>query len=226
MLLDICAPDHGLSKRFFKFDVNHPFGLVCVEDIDVAIAILQDIVAKIQKDGKQQFSSGEDDTDSSLLNLSSRFYEFMPTFTGMFAPVIIRDLEKVDFLNHILIEDRRLSENHRIDHHFQSRAIVCAIEREETHSLPSSKPNPMDLSFHRRLYSSLDCHIHRLEPGPELKMLHDMIVTPFPFESLFAAMLLITHDHLDRRQQVFFQQKTECDERRGRVLCLPRRRGC
>jgi hypothetical protein len=209
MLLDICAPHHGLSKRFFEFDVNHPFGLVCAEDIDVAVEILQDIAAKIQRDGKQRNSSCKDDDVSSFLNLSSRFYEFMPTFTGMFAPVIIRDLEKVDFLNHILIKDRELSENHRIDHHFQSRPIVCAEEREETHTLTSSKPNPTDFSYHRALYSSLNCHIQRLEPGPELEMLHNMIVTPFPFQSLFAAIPLITHGHSDRQQPVNVQRRMQ-----------------
>jgi hypothetical protein len=235
MLLSICTSLHAFTEHDFKIDVNHPFGLVSVEDIVVASKILKDISAKIQRDGNKQISSCEDDDVSSLSNLSSRFYECMPTFSGMCAPAIIRDNEEVKLLYDILIEDLELSQNLRIDHYFQSRAFVCAIEREGAHSLPSSKPNPTDLSYddddyHRRLLSSLNCHIRRLEPGPELKMLHDMIVTPFPSQSLFAVIPHITHDHSDRQQPVKRTKRgivgTTSDKCRSCVLYLPRRRGC
>ena len=89
----------------------------------------------------------------SLVDLSSQFYTIIPHSCGKSAPPTIRNLEDVDAKVELLLS--------LLD-------AVPKFKKEES-ALPVA--NPLD-----HVYSQLNCSIRHLEPGPELDMLHKLIV--------------------------------------------------
>ena len=93
---------------------------------------------------------------ASLAELSSQFYTFIPHVTGMSAPPTIRDLEvvasKVELLMCLL-------------------DVTVAVRKMEASE--QAVVHPLD-----HVYSSLDCSIQPLQPGPLLDTLRNYMVTP------------------------------------------------
>lgn len=93
---------------------------------------------------------------ASLAELSSQFYTFIPHVTGMTAPPTIRDLEvvasKVELLMCLL-------------------DVTVAVRKMEASE--QAVVHPLD-----HVYSSLDCSIQPLQPGPLLDTLRNYMVTP------------------------------------------------
>ena len=91
---------------------------------------------------------------SSLEELSSQFYTFIPHVSGMSAPPTIRDLEavarKVELLMCLL-------------------DVTVAVRKMEASAKATA--HPLD-----HVYSSLRCSIQPLEPGPLLDLLQKYMV--------------------------------------------------
>jgi hypothetical protein len=127
--------------------VKCPLGKLSHSVIKSGMAVLRQIEAKISKDAGP----------SSLADLSSQFYTFIPHVSGMSAPPIISDLEavasKVEFLMCLL-------------------DATVAMRKMEASEQAETGMHPLD-----HVYSCLSCSIQPIESGLTLNMLRDYLVT-------------------------------------------------
>jgi len=110
----------------------------------------------------------------SLLDLSSQFYTIIPHSCGTSAPPAIRNLEEVDAKVELLL------------------SLLDAVPKIKKEASALPVVNPLD-----HVYSALNCSIRHLEPGPELDMLHKLIVRVLP---MFSHGMIVTTMSSQNRQ--------------------------
>ncbi len=137
--------------------VKCPLGKLSHAVIMQGMAVLRQIEAKICSQAGA----------TSLAELSSQFYTFIPHVSGMSAPPTIRDLEavasKVELLMCLL-------------------DVTVAVRKMEASE--QAVIHPLD-----HVYLSLHCSIQPLESGPVLDMLHKCLVIYEFFPVFFCSCL-------------------------------------
>lgn len=153
-----------------------PLGKLSHSVIMQGMAVLRQIEAKISSQAGA----------SSLAELSSLFYTFIPHVSGMSAPPTIRDLEavaaKVELLMCLL-------------------DVTVAVRKMEASE--QAVAHPLD-----HVYMSLHCSIQPLEPGPLLDLLRKYMVIKFSLPDVFS-LVHPTCDQMTTHGQTHQEWKLE-----------------
>ncbi len=173
----ICWAIAALNKLPSGYDsVKCPLGKLSHSVIMQGMAVLRQIEEKISSQAGT----------SSLAELSSLFYTFIPHVSGMSAPPTIRDLEavagKVELLMCLL-------------------DVTVAVRKMEASE--QAVTHPLD-----HVYISLHCGIQPLEPGPLLDMLRKYMVIKNQFSWIFF-LLFIFLDQMTTHGQTHQEWKLE-----------------
>ena len=161
----ICWTIAALNNLPSGYDsVKCPLGKLSHSVIMQGMEVLRQIEAKISSQAGP----------SSLAELSSQFYTFIPHVSGMSAPPTIRDLEavagKVELLMCLL-------------------DVTVAVRKMEASE--QAVTHPLD-----HVYISLHCSIQPLEPGPLLDMLRKyMVIKPIFLGFLSVVHVSLSDDH-------------------------------